>query len=301
MRSLAHVRKRAEATYISQAARADTWVWSEKTVAEWEADVRAFDPLVEDESLTKLRLQGVADAWDRQLQQVQAITRDVVRLGRVRFRKDPVKLALFKPLKTRATSRANKQKEGVAARDAWQQADPAWQPLPDITLTSFTALLDPYESRETAYNEADNLWREAVTRLNAHAERVDDDCIAWYTVATKRFPAGTVEGDVIRSLVPTTARPRRAPGRAVLANVVVTGNRLRLEVSAPRATRFTLWLRAVGEPEFKAVIEKTGERSLTVEPLAPGTYQVKATGHNARGAGPESEVALVTVAGAAAA
>jgi hypothetical protein len=53
--------------------------------------------------------------------------------------------------------------------------------------------------------------RGAAEGLMDRAREVDADCVAWYAEATRRFPAGTANGEMIRSTISTTYRRGAAP------------------------------------------------------------------------------------------
>ena len=128
------------------------------------------------------------------------------------------------------------------------------------------------------------------------ARAVDADSVAWYAAATRKFPAGTVEGDMLRSTVPTTSRPESPVGQAVISNVMVSGTDIHFDCAAPHATRFTYLHQTPGASGFVVVVAETPEASLTLHGQIAGLHKFKALGRNSRGTGPESAVAEVTVA-----
>jgi hypothetical protein len=300
IRSLRFVARRTRATAAAQADLADRWLWEEKSVAEWNAAHARFDELLIHECNARAALRNATAAWDLALDRLQAITRDVVHLGRVRFRREPVKRALFAALATDATSRDARFNQAAALRDAWDKAESTWVPLPDVTLPALRAWLEECDALKAAFGGADTAWQQVVAEQRAHAEALDADCVAWYAAATRRFPQGTPERETIRSVVPTTYRPGKTPGRAALSVLSAQAGQGRFRLSAPRAARFTVWHQLPGEAAWRVLLAETRQRVLTLHLVVPGTHRFKAAGRNAHGTGPESEVLEVTVPATAA-
>jgi hypothetical protein len=131
--------------------------------------------------------------------------------------------------------------------------------------------------------------------LMHRARLVDADNVAWYAEATRRFPVGTVEGDLIRSTVPTTYTPPPEVGPAQITTVMVSGTEIHADATALHATKFTWFHQAPGSPAF-LVIATGAPGSLTLHNQPPGVHRLKAAGQNAGGEGPLSAAVEVTIA-----
>jgi hypothetical protein len=119
--------------------------------------------------------------------------------------------------------------------------------------------------------------------------------------ATRRFLAGTVEGNLIRSNMPTTSRPESSVGRAVISNLLVSGGDIHFDCAASGATRYTFLQQAPGLPAFVVILADTEQAHVTLHGQVAGLHRFKAFGSNSRGQGVDSEVVQATVAAAAAA
>lgn len=303
MVSIEFTRTRTQATHDTQAslAAAPGWVWTEKTVIGWGEEIALLDAAVAAESAKRTQWRNAAEQWQADIDSIQLLTRDVARAGAYHFRNDPVKLSLFESLVTDGRSRADIYDQGLAARDAWQEADPAWELSETDTVTAFSDLLSGCLVKQAAHSAKFTAWRRASSVLMNKARQVDEDCVAWFAEATRRFPEGTTEGDLIRSAVPTTTRPEPPVGQAEISNLVLDGSTIHFDVEASSATRFTYLHQAPGSPSFVVVLADVPEASLTLENQSNGVHRFKAFGSNSAGSGAESVVAEITVAAAAAA
>ena len=304
MISIDFTRTRAQATRDAQASLASpplTWIWSEKSMPQWDGDLVALDQLKIDESAKRTKWRNAAELWQADINRIQQITRDAVRKGTFRFRNDPVKLQLFEALSTDATSRSGVYEQGLAARDAWQEVDPAWQLSTEDTLPVFSSLLTASLAKQSVESAKFTAWRLASAALMNKARLVNEEAVAWYAEATRQFPEGTTEGDMVRSAVPTTTRSEPEVGPAVISNVVIGAGSVHFDVEAPGATRFTFLQQAPGSPAFVVVVADSPDGHLSVSGQPAGLHRFKAFGSNSGGTGPESAVAEVPVSVAVAA
>ncbi len=304
MISIEFTRNRAQATRETQASLAaapTSWTWSQKTVIQWDVELATMDQCLADESARRTQWRNAAESWQASLDGIQALTRQVVSIGRVHFRNDAVKLSLFEAVRTGAESRSGVYEQGLAARDAWQEADPDWNVSAGISVGSFSAMLIDVLAKQAAHSAKFTAWRRAAATLSNNAEQVDRDCIAWYAEATRRFLEGTAEGDFIRSSVPTTTRAETSVGQAAISNLVVNAATIHFDVSAPGATRFTYLHQPPGTPAFVVIVADSPEASLTLSGQPNGVHRFKVVGGNSGGSGPESAVAEAAVSVAVAA
>jgi hypothetical protein len=296
IRSILFVDTRATASKAAQDIVKALWEWDEKTVAQWIADLAEFDVLDVAETTKRAELRSAALAWDETAAGIKQMTQDIVRLAKVRFRKQPAKLDHFTVLKTGSRSRSGIYDQGRAAEKAWLETDPSWAPWPDMSASVLGSSLASALALGDVHAVKKALWRTAASALRNKARALDDDCVGWYAAATTKFPAGTTQGDMIRSTVPTTYNPPPEVGQAVLSHLMVQDRTVHFDCDAPHATKFTYMYQAPGSPVFVVVTALTKERSFTMANLGPGVHRFKAFGRNAGGEGAESAVLEVTIA-----
>jgi hypothetical protein len=218
--SLNSVLQRCLQTGAAQASLFEStgWVWFDKPVEGWEADVDQLRALQAAESHARTLCRLAAAVWDERVRQVQERTRVVVALGRVRFRREAARAALFAGLHA-GRSRMGVYEAALAARDAWAQADPAWTPETGFTLEVFAADSEALVALQAVHSQKRTALRGAAEGLMDRAREVDADCVAWYAEATRRFPVRTANGEMIRSTITATYR-RSAASEATDASAV---------------------------------------------------------------------------------
>jgi len=296
IRSILFVDTRATASKAAQDIVKAIWTWEEKSVPQWVADLAEFDTLDVAETTKRAELRSAALAWDGTVAGIKQMTKDIVRLAKVRFRKQPAKLEHFTVLKTNSRGRNGIYDEGRAAEKAWQETDPTWAPWEEMSIGVLGSSLANALALGDAHATKTALWRTAASELRNKARALDEDCVGWYAAATTKFPIGTTQGDMIRSTVPTTYNPPPEVGQAVLSHLMVQGNTVHFDCDAEHATKFTYLWQPPGSPVFVVVTALTKEKSFTKENLAPGVHRFKAFGRNSGGEGAESAVLEVTIA-----
>jgi hypothetical protein len=238
--------------------------------------------------------------------EIQRITRLVAGLGAVRFRKNVPRQQLFEALNTDSRSRTDIYADGLAARDAWAEADPAWvikvsnkdneEIQEQITVGGFGSLLASCLERQKTHSAKFQAWRLAASTVNTLAQTLDEESMAWFEEATRLFREGTAAGDMIRTTVPTTTRPDQPVGQAVISVAMVSGNEIHLDCTAQNATKWTFLQKAPGSPAYVVVVADLTEPTLTLQGQATGQHSFKVFGSNSTGEGPESAPVSVMVA-----
>lgn len=298
MISIDFVKKRAEKSRDAQAlltAGTPSWTWDQKTGLQWNTDITTLDQLIQTEGTKRTVWRNAAEEWQGTVSELQAFTRQVASLGLVRFRKNPTKKKRFAALNTDGESRKDIYTQACLARDAWAVTDPSWEITESLTLGALGSLLAVNLALETAHGTAYTVWRNAETILTNKATELDQDNVAWYAEATRRFPVGTVSGDMIRTTVPTTYRPEQPVGQAVISNIMAVNGEIHLDCTAPHATKFTYLHLAPGAPAFVVVLADTPEDFLTLHNQSPGLHKFKAIGRNSRGDGAESAIVEIAL------
>ena len=220
---------RAQATSDTQSAIAGTWVWDEKTVIQWVASLTAIDvKKIAVSDLEGAQLLARAD-FQNTITTLHDLTVEGLGMARVKWRKDAAKKAILANLSASGGGRETVEKEAQAWESVWQSFDDTWLPSATNNIADFRILIASTTTQEKAYGNAHTLWRKGVEELQAEADVLWDDCVAWYEAATTLFKEGTAIGDLIRSTIPTspttpeptpveiaTATPQ-APSRVALA------------------------------------------------------------------------------------
>ena len=296
METKTFIRNRGGLTLIAQENIALVWIWFYKTVAEWTADLLAFDTqesVVGAANTLVLSLQGTVD---NTLDELHADTVQVLAMLRTK-----VDLTsddnehMVKMLSASGDSRPVIVQEGKDLAHGWELVDDAWVPVIGLTLAVFKAKVEAASDDLDEYNKARAGLRSKIGAWNRIANTLNRDCMAWYNDATHVFVEGTPEGDMIRSIVPTTTDLTPLPGVAELALDAVGVGTYSVTMSAEHATKFDVYQRATGTTEWIKVGVEVPPGLYVQTGLAAGGYEVKAQGRNSRGAGPDSEVVGLTV------
>ena len=272
------------------------WAWLGKPVAQWGTEVTTVDQLRIAEIMKRAEWRAAAATWDLSLSQIQRITRDVKREGLYKFRAVPDALPRFKSIRTNAEGRDPIYTQGEAAHQVWAKADEAWVYDTEVPISAFGLLLAGSLAQRTVCVGAFEDWRKAASKLMVTAKTCDKDCVAWYGAATRKFKAGTEQGDTIRSTVPTTYNPPPPVGQAVFSNIIVSGGVIHFDCAALHATRFTYLHQPPGSPVFIVLFADSPLSSVTLQNQPVGLHRFKAIPRNSGGEGQESEVIEITVA-----
>ena len=152
---------------------------------------------------------------DTAIDSLHSLSGRCVRMAKNRYRDTPAKLEVIAGLRNDAASRSGKLQDALEWESAWEKLEPTWSPLPGVTLATFKpqrlaamALLESLTTKKTNWDAADE-------QLNTQGHTLNGNCVAWYEAATTVFPAGTPEGDLIRSDIPTTYNPPSTPPTAI--------------------------------------------------------------------------------------
>lgn len=208
--SQSFIAERALHTIAAQQNVAADWVWARKSLAEWEADVAAFQTKQEEVSRANALMAGRRGAMKSALKGLHGLTVVYLTLLKALFRQFDVSSSLLAPL-TAAGGGCNRiLDEARTLRDVWREIDPGWEPRPGKTLTGFGMLIESTALLKEEFREANTAWRNRAGELRALAAALNEDCVAWYASAMVVFPAETAESAMIRGCVPTTYRKSKA-------------------------------------------------------------------------------------------
>lgn len=104
---------RAQKTRGAQDESKAQWLWSEKTLAQWDADIAALEKQNETLAATTAAMLAKRGETDTALDNLDRWTGEGLTLMRLRLRNDPAQLATLATLTADGTSRANKLKEAL--------------------------------------------------------------------------------------------------------------------------------------------------------------------------------------------
>ncbi len=216
--TLAFIKDRAVKTISAAKQLASTWTWQTATPAQMQTALWAITgnssvtpPVIGQEEIASAA-EGTRVAahghWGTQMAELHRRTVQAVGMLKNKLQADPAAFAVVSGLSASSGSRKETLDEALALESAWDNQAPTWSPTTMNTLTAFKALRKQCaEDLRTSFSDTHTTWRAEVNTLYAMANAVEQADEAWYLDATKVFPAGTPEGDMIRSTVPTTYTP----------------------------------------------------------------------------------------------
>ena len=191
-------------TISAQTSIAAEWVWSEKTLAQWEAAFATFKSKIDTVVNAKARLNGRRGGMEEALKNLHEVTVVYLTLLKTVYRNDEVISELLAPLTASGGSRNDILDQASELQSAWQEVNPTWEPKPGKTLAEFVLLVKDCSTLKTEFTNANTAWRNRASELRKFVDEMNSDCVGWYAGATVVFSAETSEGAMIRGTVPTT-------------------------------------------------------------------------------------------------
>ena len=260
---------RGQATRDAQSAIAPTWLWDEKSIAQWIADLIAMHTKqvvvsdLEADSLARRATyeNGIVLLHDR--------TVEGLGMGRVKWRKDEAKKHILSNLSGSATGREKIQEEAQAWESVWDKFDAAWNPSPTNTLAGFRTLITDSDAQENLYKKAHTDWRTSAEELAVLSNTLWEDAVAWYEAATTLFKEGTAIGNMIRSTIPTSPTTPEPTPLEIATTTPSAGGNVAVTYAATggqHATVLMLQWRIVGvETEFghDTTVNSAGQTAAT--------------------------------------
>jgi hypothetical protein len=293
---------RTQATFDAATLIRPTWEWPEKLVTQMGSDLAALDARLRSVAAAEVEMRNARGLLDAELEAYRGQIRTYIRLGKLKYKKDPVKAGLLKPLSVRSNGRQATLETGRLVEQVWKKIDQTWAPLPELTFAACQACGATCLQYMNAYSAKLTEWQEETKQLQAFGESLDGANVQWYATATTRFPADTPLGRMIRSTIPTSASSVREVGPAVIDQATaLESGQVRLEFHAERATLYRILRRPPDGGAWMVALDGLRARSATVEGLAAGEHQFQVVGRNSRGEGQPSAPVSVTVAEAEAA
>jgi hypothetical protein len=195
---------RAQKTRDAQDEIKSKWLWSEKTLDEWDSSIAALEKQNETLAATTAAMLAKRGETDTALDNLDRWTGEGLTLMRLHLRNKPEQLATLDTLTADGTSRANKLKEALDWENAWAKIDSTFTPTTENNFAAFQALRKQCIKLVGEYAAAETKVTSDNTKLTQLKAQMEDDNQAWYKAAAKVCKPGTPEGDLIRKSVPTT-------------------------------------------------------------------------------------------------
>ena len=183
------------------------WMWNESTLDQWDSQIADLDRTQEIFSSASFARNSARAALDAGLQEMHRRTMQFLAMAKFHFRDEPPIFEAISRLTSCGTGRRAIAKEAMELESAWQKAGPEWAPTDVNTLASFQALRKRCSELDAAFLAANSAWRTQSEILNQKAATLSRTNIAWFAAATRIFPAGTAEGDMIRRAIPKRYSP----------------------------------------------------------------------------------------------
>ena len=136
------IMERAIATYSAQQSVVGQWVWQEKSPSEYKGEMKRCDAQLDKVSNSRAEVNSHVGLLESRLGLLHDWTVDALTMARVRFRRDPVAVALLRQLSANSHSRSETMAEALAFLSVWQTVGPEWSPLEEVTFETFSALLE---------------------------------------------------------------------------------------------------------------------------------------------------------------
>jgi hypothetical protein len=178
-------------------------MWNEKIFEQWDNEIADLQRMQEVFSAAEFSRNSTRTALDADLQDLHRRTMQWLAMAKFHFREDLAKYEAIKRLTCKAVGRRGIAQEGMDLETAWQEVGPEWAPTEVNTFASFQALREQCINLEAAFIAAQSNFRTQSEILNHMATALNKANFAWYAAATRLFPAGTAEGDMVRRAIPT--------------------------------------------------------------------------------------------------
>lgn len=274
------------------------WVWAIMSLSEMGSNLANIRTYQDTEDAAYADQIEARTLLDTELGNYGSNLRAFLRVGKLRYRSTPDKMAQIKPLALKGRGRETTISSGSKIEKTWKKTGQTFVPVPGVTYAlthdcgvRCVQLLDEYELKQTE-------WRSKVRLTQSMAAALDLANIEWYATATTVFPAGTHYGDLIRSMVPTNNKTVRPVAPAVIdVSDSPASGAAHLEFHAPHATSYRIWHKPPGGLGWILLADNVDALTYDLENLTtPGEHHFKVAGQNSRGLGEVSAEVVVNVA-----
>ena len=204
--------ERALRTVVTMTGLAPAWQWSGISPGDFDAEMTAIrGPGVSLEDVAQMADYEEGEVGRLQERLLAALHKATVRalaVARVAWAEETERTEVLAPLHAAAQQGPEILEEAEVWEMAWAEVDPAFQPLADLALTDFQAQIAAARNAGTEARRMTVRRQRAQARLAVALHRLNQHSQRWYAVATATFDEDTMEGERIRSSIPTTYEPR---------------------------------------------------------------------------------------------
>ena len=190
------------ATRSVQERLALSWLWEEKTLAQWDdlsAALLAGKARVDDAEAAGALSAG---ALSRDAAALHEATKQALGLAKVRYRDRPETLRALAGLRASKGSVAAVRRSADDLAAAWGKID-GKASYNNVSLPDYSARRAALESRESERSAKRAGVRQEKKDFLERRKTLHRDLVAWYAAASRVFPANTPEGQLLRAEVPT--------------------------------------------------------------------------------------------------
>ena len=210
--------ERATNTLAQMSILSEKWIWDHCSPAQFQEkmDLICGAPHLIEPPLQQLFTKAEMDelhnkgAFARALKQLHAATVTGLGVARVAWEAIPEAAEVISSLSAAGQVEEDIFDEAERWELAWHALDPAWVPLPESTLSTFTALIASTREARREWLRAIIRRQRAEVRLARAVRELDQLQKRWYSMATAIFDEDSVEGEGIRARIPTSYVPRYA-------------------------------------------------------------------------------------------
>lgn len=299
--SLSFIKERAVATHLIMVEIAAEWsapgFITPAAYGTLITDLNAQENLLADR---EAQLALAAGEWDAALASWHECSVCVTQVARGAFRGTD-KFGAWRNVRASGGSREKITAQGRNIESAWTTADLAWVPKTGLTLVAYQALQNTSLNKQAANASADKNANLERATLGVNADALYDLSVQWYLMATGAFAAGTINGDLIRT-IPTQYNPNTLPGQLHFEqHFSPAPSRVELVWDATRAQSFNIYAKSPSGTEFEKILDATEQTSWVGQGLAAGSWAFKGEAMNSVGTGESSAILIVLVVAALAA
>ena len=292
--SIQDVKDRALETRAVQTDLITQWVWDSAALTDWDEWIRQFDTTstTPSQSLAKriaaatVAASNARQAYDGALSNIKLTVTVAVSGLRGKAMLDPTLNDIVEELSANGNSRPTILEEANNLVVAWEDYNAAWSPGSPYSLTALVAEIAALPALEKAFRQTRSTMRKAEKDFTRHVSLVEDRCMGWYKAATGRFPAGTVEGNLIRARIPTSYSPGGAVAPAtptgLLLQALGSGRAFADVPDTAGATGYRWYVKAPGSADFVFKVESPTSEALLLA-LELGANEVRVTAVNSGG------------------